>query len=227
MKMGCSVRHELNGKLIRRVDVEYMLKELRLQQAILQQELELANLKLRLIRVKSERRKEESPYLTAKASQIQEQDSPSAESSSIDGLTTVPKMVINSPCLKSKKELAIPEQTTTGKESTNPLMADSLPKTIMPTKLVKPQDFNLRPNLGIQTPTKTKDQTLVSKQFDQGIQSPKMVGKPYYVVFNGHYTGIYEEWQHCRGRSPSNSRNSKDIQALMYGLTKKTLFLPY
>ncbi|GJZ31057.1 hypothetical protein Tco_0576104 [Tanacetum coccineum] len=56
-------------------------------------------------------------------------------------------MVINSPCLNDKKELAIPEQTATGKESTNPLMADSLPKTIMPTKLVKPQGFNLRPNM--------------------------------------------------------------------------------
>ncbi|GKA30596.1 hypothetical protein Tco_0716901 [Tanacetum coccineum] len=56
-------------------------------------------------------------------------------------------MLINSPCLNSKKELAIPEQTATSKESTNPLMADSLPKTIMPTKLVKPQDFNLRPNM--------------------------------------------------------------------------------
>ncbi|GJS90847.1 hypothetical protein Tco_0773483 [Tanacetum coccineum] len=53
-------------------------------------------------------------------------------------------MVINSPCVNSKKELAIPEQTATGKESSNPLMADSLPKTIIPTKLVKPQDFNLR-----------------------------------------------------------------------------------
>ncbi|GKB78210.1 hypothetical protein Tco_0945105 [Tanacetum coccineum] len=86
-------------------------------------------------------------FLVAKLSEtIFEQDSHRAESSS-DGLTTAPKMVINSPCLNSKKELAIPEQTTTGKESTNPLMADSLPKTIMPTKLVKPQGFNLRPNM--------------------------------------------------------------------------------
>ncbi|GKA63076.1 hypothetical protein Tco_0762682 [Tanacetum coccineum] len=43
-------------------------------------------------------------------------------------------MVIDSPCLNDKKELAIPEKTTTRKESTNPLMADSLPKTIVPTK---------------------------------------------------------------------------------------------
>ncbi|GKA96838.1 hypothetical protein Tco_0818933 [Tanacetum coccineum] len=60
-------------------------------------------------------------------------------------------MVINSPCLNSKKELVIPEHTATGKELTNPLMDDSLPKIIMPTKLVKPQDFNLRPNLGHQS----------------------------------------------------------------------------
>ncbi|GJT26014.1 ribonuclease H-like domain-containing protein [Tanacetum coccineum] len=38
--------------------------------------------------------------------------------------------------LKDKKELAIPGQTTTGKEFSNPLMADSLPKTILPIKFV-------------------------------------------------------------------------------------------
>ncbi|GKB00410.1 ribonuclease H-like domain-containing protein, partial [Tanacetum coccineum] len=39
--------------------------------------------------------------------------------------------------LKDKKELAIPGQTTIGKEFSNPLMADSLPKTILPTKFVE------------------------------------------------------------------------------------------
>ncbi|GJT34722.1 putative ribonuclease H-like domain-containing protein [Tanacetum coccineum] len=34
-----------------------------------------------------------------------------------------------------KKELAIPGQTATGKEFSNPLMADSLPKTILPTTI--------------------------------------------------------------------------------------------
>nr|GEV79727.1 hypothetical protein [Tanacetum cinerariifolium] len=58
-------------------------------------------------------KKEESPCHMTKASQIQEQDSHSGESSTSDGLTTSPKMVINSPCLTSKKELTIPEQTTT------------------------------------------------------------------------------------------------------------------
>ncbi|GKE31631.1 hypothetical protein Tco_1450953 [Tanacetum coccineum] len=46
-------------------------------------------------------------------------------------------MVINSPCLTDKKELAIPGQTTTGKEFSNSLMADSLPKTILPTKIIR------------------------------------------------------------------------------------------
>ncbi|GJR02439.1 hypothetical protein Tco_0525423 [Tanacetum coccineum] len=42
-------------------------------------------------------------------------------------------MVINSPCLIDKKELAIPGQMATGKELSNLLMANSLPKTILPT----------------------------------------------------------------------------------------------
>nr|GEZ08231.1 hypothetical protein [Tanacetum cinerariifolium] len=46
-------------------------------------------------------------------------------------------MVINSPCLTDKKELAIPGQTATSKELSNPLMAGSLPKTTLPTKLLK------------------------------------------------------------------------------------------
>ncbi|GJS54209.1 hypothetical protein Tco_0627571 [Tanacetum coccineum] len=51
-------------------------------------------------------------------------------------LFTTQQMVINSPCIIDKKELVIPGQTATGKELSNPLMADSLPKTILPTKLV-------------------------------------------------------------------------------------------
>ncbi|GJS73106.1 zinc finger, CCHC-type containing protein [Tanacetum coccineum] len=39
-------------------------------------------------------------------------------------------MVINSPCLTNKKELTSPKQIALGKDLSNPLMADSLPKTI-------------------------------------------------------------------------------------------------
>nr|GEZ85266.1 hypothetical protein [Tanacetum cinerariifolium] len=44
-------------------------------------------------------------------------------------------MVINSPCLTNKKELAILGQTATGKEISNLLMAGSLSKTTLPTQL--------------------------------------------------------------------------------------------
>nr|GEU35723.1 hypothetical protein [Tanacetum cinerariifolium] len=50
-------------------------------------------------------------------------------------LYTIPQMVINSPYLTNKKELAIPGQTETGKGLSNPLMAGSLPKTTLPTQL--------------------------------------------------------------------------------------------
>nr|GEW80000.1 retrovirus-related Pol polyprotein from transposon TNT 1-94 [Tanacetum cinerariifolium] len=43
-----------------------------------------------------------------------------------------------------KKELTIPGQMTTGKELSNPLMAGSLPKTTLPTKLVKKFDDKVR-----------------------------------------------------------------------------------
>ncbi|GJV37650.1 hypothetical protein Tco_1410127 [Tanacetum coccineum] len=39
-------------------------------------------------------------------------------------------MVISSPCLTDKKELASPEQTVSGKDFLNPLIVDSLLKTI-------------------------------------------------------------------------------------------------
>nr|GEW56145.1 hypothetical protein [Tanacetum cinerariifolium] len=40
----------------------------------------------------------------------------------IEMISSTQQMVINSPCLTDKKELAIPEQTATGKEFSNPLM---------------------------------------------------------------------------------------------------------
>nr|GEU41467.1 putative reverse transcriptase domain-containing protein [Tanacetum cinerariifolium] len=41
---------------------------------------------------------------------------------------TIPQMVINSPCLTDKKELASPGQTTAGKDFSNPLMDEEEPK---------------------------------------------------------------------------------------------------
>ncbi|GKB18732.1 hypothetical protein Tco_0852655 [Tanacetum coccineum] len=56
-------------------------------------------------------------------------------------------MVINSPCLTDKKELAIPGQTATGKEFSNPLMANSLPKTIINGKAVVITESSVRNDL--------------------------------------------------------------------------------
>nr|GEV39163.1 hypothetical protein [Tanacetum cinerariifolium] len=58
-------------------------------------------------------------------------------SASRSDIITTPQMVINSPCLTDKKELAILGQTTTGKELSILLMAGSLPKTTLLTKLLK------------------------------------------------------------------------------------------
>ncbi|GKF17024.1 hypothetical protein Tco_0061942, partial [Tanacetum coccineum] len=51
-------------------------------------------------------------------------------------------MVINAPCY-CNEALAIPGQTTTGKESSNPLMADSLPKTIQSNDLPLSRGYTL------------------------------------------------------------------------------------
>ncbi|GKD63825.1 hypothetical protein Tco_1305933 [Tanacetum coccineum] len=48
-------------------------------------------------------------------------------------------MVINSPCLIDKKELAIPVQTATGKEFSNPLMADGVHVPLFDTMLLHDQ----------------------------------------------------------------------------------------
>ncbi|GJZ80719.1 hypothetical protein Tco_0645713 [Tanacetum coccineum] len=51
-------------------------------------------------------------------------------------------LVINAPCY-CNEALAIPGQTTTGKESSNPLMADSLPKTIQSNNPPLLRDYTL------------------------------------------------------------------------------------
>nr|GEU79672.1 hypothetical protein [Tanacetum cinerariifolium] len=56
-------------------------------------------------------------------------------------------MVINSPCLTDKEELAIPGKTTTGKELSNSLMVGSLPKTTLPTQLTVITEASIRHDL--------------------------------------------------------------------------------
>ena len=105
---------------------------------------------------------------------------------------TSQQMVNSSPSSEMNKDESIPEQTAPGKEETNPLKAVALPesKTEVQTSitLVKPSNLNLRPNGGIQIPTKTEVQT---SAVPTGYKGPKA----YYVVFNGTNAGIYTTWE--------------------------------
>nr|GFA47217.1 hypothetical protein [Tanacetum cinerariifolium] len=65
-------------------------------------------------------------------------------------------MVINSLCLTNKKELAIPWKTATGKELLDSLMAGSLPKTTLPTKLKKVDAVRYTLNAAVLTTVKSK-----------------------------------------------------------------------
>nr|GEW78288.1 hypothetical protein [Tanacetum cinerariifolium] len=59
-------------------------------------------------------------------------------------ISSTQQMVIKSPCLTDKKELTIPGQQTTRKEFLNPLMANSLPKTIEPFSSLNHSMANLK-----------------------------------------------------------------------------------
>ncbi|QED42846.1 putative inclusion body protein [Isatis caulimovirus A] len=104
----------------------------------------------------------------------------------------------------TSKVESTPEQTATGKESANPLTAIILPKDkqLVQTntanhdakalpKLVVPTDF-LRPHQGIPIPQKSEpNSSVVLHRTESGIKIPQT---SYYVVFNGPYAGIYDNW---------------------------------
>lgn len=113
--------------------------------------------------------------------------------------------VISKPCPEMHKLETSPEGTAPGKDSTNPLKVDSLPKTEEDgkpsTTLIRPSDLNLRPNGGIQIPKKTESQDPAqSKDMEKGIQIPTNQ-KSYYVVFNGPNAGIYDSWDNAKKAS--------------------------
>ncbi|XP_074319800.1 uncharacterized protein LOC141656698 [Silene latifolia] len=127
----------------------------------------------------------------------------------------------NEPQCLTRECSSTPEQTATGKESTNPLMVASLPKAVKDFSENPPKDF-LRPNMGIQIPRKNEEQSSPSSQEDLTIQ---MVKKDYYVVYNGPNAGIYDHWstakqatekvpgiQHKKFRNFHEARISADMQ---------------
>ncbi|AAW56090.1 inclusion body matrix protein [Horseradish latent virus] len=152
------------------------IDKLLLQEKILLLELDLVRAKISLAR--------------ATGSMQQKEEIPCRETP-VNTLTS--KLVIMEPG-QSSKSITIPEQTAHGKESTNPLMASLLPKetkVVQTTRLVKPEDF-LRPNMGIPIPEKAEPSSSVGpNRPEKEIQTPH---NNYYVVYNGPYAGIYDNW---------------------------------
>nr|GFA31924.1 hypothetical protein [Tanacetum cinerariifolium] len=70
-------------------------------------------------------------------------------------------MVFNSPCLTRIKKLASPDQTVSGKDSSNPLMADNLPKILWYSThhvaLMKSWLVQKQTALGVNTPRSNED----------------------------------------------------------------------
>ncbi|GJV40376.1 hypothetical protein Tco_1418816 [Tanacetum coccineum] len=115
-------------------------------------------------------------------------------------------------------------QTATVKESSNPLMADSLPKTIVPTKLVKPQGFNLRPNTD-EAVYKERDDSLVrsattassleAEQDSGNINKTQSKATPNESSFQGTNSG-----GGLRGNTLRSGEDSLKLEELMKICTK-------
>jgi len=89
-----------------------------------------------------------------------------------------------------KQIVSSPEQTATGKDKSNPLTAEALPKSLNQTQSSRliSETVNLRPNQGLK----------IERIHDDEFQTPKPNTKAqhyYYVVFNGANAGIYEDWE--------------------------------
>ncbi|ACB69768.1 inclusion body/transactivation factor [Lamium leaf distortion virus] len=139
-------------------------------------------------------------------------------SQKIDDLTllrTAVEKVNSEPCTeKSLQSESSPEQTATGKDTSNPLKDSSFPKA-MPevqtsSKLVKPSDFSLRPNgfMGNPMPKNLVSKLVDSQESVQGIPIP-YVFKDYYVVFNGPLPGIYTNW-------PAAQQATKNVSNVLH-----------
>nr|GEZ25766.1 retrovirus-related Pol polyprotein from transposon TNT 1-94 [Tanacetum cinerariifolium] len=103
-------------------------------------------------------------------------------------LITTPQMVINSPCLTDKKELAIPGQMTTGKELSNPLMADSLPKTTLPTKLTSAKVKTVNDEVRIQALVDRKRVNIKESSIIRTLRLDDAEG----TGFSGEVTPLFE-----------------------------------
>ncbi|KAI3729746.1 hypothetical protein L6452_18411 [Arctium lappa] len=96
--------------------------------------------------------------------------------------------ITDEPLVEKPKSPASLEQTTTGKDLSNPLTPESLAKSLKEGSSSSSLDsLNLRPNGDFDNPQKSKVHSLVQSQDCKGV-------KAYYVVFNGPKAGIYTSW---------------------------------
>ncbi|GJT18254.1 putative ribosomal protein L9/RNase H1 [Tanacetum coccineum] len=150
-----------------------------------------------------------------------------------------PITVIDVPESESSKTATSPEQTASGKDSTNPLKADALLKSInkdntglssslnLNSKLVYPSPFtfgksnmtNLAPNPFMQEPVLKPDYLKAAKQEEER----------FYVVFKGPRSGIYTTWGETQKICQEDKSTNKKFRTLeqaqmelrLYGEAKK------
>ena len=168
------------------------LQKLRLEEALLVQELELIRAKIAFFTV-CEQKEVDNPC------PAMEQNQPESLNSHLD--IPSPAKSGSSPVSeqseKSIQSSTTPELTATGKGISNPLIADALLKSMnggTTSKLVRPSDLSLRPNAGIPIPEKTDVKSADEQSSSKGIQIPISNSKAFYVVFNGNNAGIYDSW---------------------------------
>ncbi|GJS88322.1 hypothetical protein Tco_0770958 [Tanacetum coccineum] len=110
-------------------------------------------------------------------------------------------MVINSPCLTDKKELAIPRQTATGKEFSNPLMADI---NSVPLDLGADETVHKKRGDSVERAI-TTDASLVAEHDSDNIIRTQTTTMPNVDIPQGMDTGGIPRRQETMGGAPSQT----------------------
>ncbi|CAI9284623.1 unnamed protein product [Lactuca saligna] len=169
-------------------------QELMLKKALLEQELEFFRIQLKLVRL----------FMSEQKKKLSSPSSPMSQEENVSVQKNIEQKEFNVSAPLKRKETSSPEQTTPGKDSTNPLKVLELPKiqtrVQTPITLATRLDFSLRPNGGIQIP-KTEGSSSGLGTPEKGIpipekwlQIPNKNSKPYYIVFNRLNAVIFEDW---------------------------------
>lgn len=174
-------------------------QSLKIKISIMEKELELARLRLQYsLAIESEAQR--SSLASGLSPTTKQADA--LPKSTIESSQAPQKEIVN-PCPLGKKLTASPvDQTATGKDKSSPLMAVDLPKILeqgQTSRLVTEKEINLRPNGNQEKPFKD-------------LLIPTTNEKHYYVVFNGPFAGIYDDWKNARAAT----KNISDVKFKKY-----------